>query len=274
MLRPASLFTSLAIVAIACPISFAQLADPQLYELDQIQVAPPMREVKPPSPNASVQELEKQGDELRSEKAYLDAIDYFHAALVKAPYSASILNKLGISELMLQRYRDAGKSFEQAIKKDAKFAEAYNNLGVVEYERRKYHAAVKYYRKAIDLAPDSASSFSNLGAAYFAQKKFELASQAYSQALKLDPEIFERTSRAGIAAQMASPQDRAHYSYVLAKLYAKMGDPDHSLEYLRKAMEEGYKGVKDVYTDPEFAGLRKDTRFTELMKEKPQALPE
>jgi hypothetical protein len=73
---------------------------------------------------------------------------------------------------------------------------------------------------------------------------------------------------------MASPQDRAHYSYVLAKLYAKMGDSDHSLEYLRKAMEEGYKGVKDVYSDPEFATLRKDARFAELMKEKPPALPE
>ena len=270
MFRPTSFLSSLAIaLVIVAPAGFAQLS-----QLDQIQVAPPMRQVQPPSPNASVQELEKQGDQLRSEKAYLDAIDYFRAALVKAPQSAGIYNKLGISELMLQRYRDAGKSFEQAIKRDAKFSEAYNNLGVVQYERRKYRGAVKYYKKALAIASDSPSAYSNLGAAYFAQKKFELASQMYLQALKLDPLIFERTSRAGIAAQMASPQDRAHYSYVVAKLYAKMGDADHSLEYLRKAMEEGYKNVKDVYTDPEFAGLRKDARFAELMKEKPQALPE
>jgi tetratricopeptide (TPR) repeat protein len=270
MFRPTSFLSSLVIaLVIVAPAGFAQLS-----QLDQIQVAPPMRQVQPPSPNASVQELEKQGDQLRSEKAYLDAIDYFRAALVKAPQSAGIYNKLGISELMLQRYRDAGKSFEQAIKRDSKFSEAYNNLGVVQYERRKYRGAVKYYKKAIAISSDSPSAYSNLGAAYFAQKKFELASQMYLQALKLDPLIFDRTSRAGIAAQMASPQDRAHYSYVVAKLYAKMGDADHSLEYLRKAMEEGYKNVKDVYTDPEFAGLRKDARFAELMKEKPQALPE
>jgi hypothetical protein len=61
---------------------------------------------------------------------------------------------------------------------------------------------------------------------------------------------------------------------VVAKLYAKMGDSDHSLQYLRKAMEEGYKKVEDVYTDPEFAELRKDARFTELMKAKPPAIPE
>ena len=262
---------SFLIVALAA-LSFSAVA--QVSQLDQIQIAPPMRQVQPPSPSASADDLEQQGDDLRAEKAYLDAIDYFRAALAKAPNSASIVNKVGISELMLQRYRQAGKSFEQAIKKNRKFAEAYNNLGVVEYERRKYGAAVKQYKKALDISPDSASFYSNLGAAYFADKKFERASEAYAKAVQLDPTIFEHTSHTGIAAQMASPEDRAHYDYVLAKLYAKMGDSNHSLEYLRKAMEDGYKKVEDVYTDPEFADLRKDTRFAELMKAKPPAIPE
>lgn len=259
----------LALLSVTCISAFAQLS-----ELDQIQVAPPMRQVQPPSPTASAEELEKQGDELRTQKAYLDAIDYFRQALTKDPNNAAIQNKVGISELMLQRYHEAGKEFEKAIRNNPKFAEAYNNLGVVYYERKKYGSAIKYYKKTIGLDPNSPSAFSNMGAAYFAQKKFEQASEAYAQAVKLDPDIFERTSRAGIAAQMASPQDRAHYSYVLAKLYAKLGDSDHSLEYLRKAMEEGYKKVKDVYTDPEFATLRKDARFAELMKENPAPLPE
>jgi tetratricopeptide (TPR) repeat protein len=249
-------------------------AQGQLSELDQIQVAPPMRQVQSPPANASAKELEEQGDQLRSEKAYVDAIDYFEAAVVKDPANAALYNKIGISELMLQRYHEAGKHFEEAIKRNRKFAEAYNNLGVVNYERKKYRAAIKQYKRASDLSPTSASFFSNLGAAYFAQKKFEDATKAYAQAVKLDPEIFEHSSRTGVAAQMSSPQDRAHYSYVLAKLYAKAGDADHSLQYLRKAMEEGYKKVDDAYKDPEFADLRKDERFAELMKERPLALPE
>jgi tetratricopeptide (TPR) repeat protein len=246
----------------------------QLSELDQIQVAPPMRQVQAPSPTATAKELEDQADQLRSQKAYLDAIDYFQAAIAKAPDNASLYNKMGISELMLQRYREAGRHFQEAVKRDRKLAEAYNNLGVVQYERKKYRAAIKQYKKAAEISPTSASFFSNLGAAYFAQKKFEEATKAYAQAVRLDPNIFEHSSRTGIAAQMSSPQDRAHYSYVLAKLYAKMGDTDHSLQYLRKAMEEGYKKVDDAYKDPEFAELRKDARFAELMKERPQALPD
>ena len=276
MSRPAHLLRALvylfAVVALASFVSSP--ASAQLSELDQIQVAPPMREVPPPSPTASVPELEKQGDELRSQKDYLDAIDYFQAALTKDPDNARVFNKLGIAELMLQRYKDAGKHFQEAIKHDRKLAEAYNNLGVVNYERRSYRGAIKQYKKALVIAPEEASFFSNLGAAYFAQKKFEEATKAYAEAVRLDPHIFEHSSRAGIAAQMASPQDRAHYSYVLAKLYAKMGDSDHSLEYLRKAMEEGYKKFTDALRDPEFASLRKDARFDELMKEKPVVLPE
>ena len=43
---------------------------------------------------------------------------------------------------------------------------------------------------------------------------------------------------------------------------------------LRKAMEEGYKDFKNVYKDEEFAAVRKDKRFTELMAMKNPALPE
>jgi hypothetical protein len=75
-------------------------------------------------------------------------------------------------------------------------------------------------------------------------------------------------------AQLPSPEDRAHYDYVLAKLYAKMGENDRSLHYLKKAMEDGYKDIRDVYKDNEFAALRKDPRFAELMASKPTAIPE
>jgi tetratricopeptide (TPR) repeat protein len=112
-----------------------------------------------------------------------------------------------------------------------------------------------------------------LAAAYFSQKQFDKAMLEYGRAMQLDPEIFERTSTTGVAAQMSSPEDRAHYDYMVAKMYARMGAADRSLLYLRKAMEEGYKGIDAVYKDSEFAGLRKDPRFVELMKMRPQGIP-
>jgi tetratricopeptide (TPR) repeat protein len=262
-------FSLLTFLFIALPVLKAQ-SNPELVQV----IPPPMRRSEPPSPNSSSEELERRGDELRSEKAYLDALDYYAAALKKDPKNAQTWNKRGITELLLQRYHESKKDLERAVRFDGEFADADNNLGVIFYLQKKYSNAVKQYEKAIKLRPDSASYYSNLGAAYFSRREFEKATSAYGEAVRLDPTVFERTSHTGISAQMASPEDRAHFEYVLAKLFAKQGDSDRSLEYLKRAMEEGYKGINDVYKDPEFERLRSDARFTQLMAARPPAIPE
>jgi len=268
--RRQPLFCVLTLLAWTLPTMQGQTATSEL-----VQISPPtIRRAEPPPSSASADELEKRGDELRVQKAFLDALDYYRAALAKKPGSAPIYNKAGIAELMMQRYREAGKDFGRAIHFDPTFADAVNNLGIIDYEAKQYGKALKQYEKANRLRPDTASFFNNEGAAYFAKRDFEKAAQAYARALQLDPEILEHTSHSGISAQLPSPEDRAHYDYLIAKLCAKEGDPDRSLQYLRRAMEEGYKGINDVYKDPEFAGLRKDTRFTELMAARPPAIPE
>ena len=256
-------------------ILFAAACFLQPRAFAQLEVAPPLiRAVEPPPKDWTSQQLEERADSLRAQKLYLDAIDYYKASeKSRKPRSAALFNKIGITELQMQRFHDADKDFHRAIKADKKYADGYNNLGVVYYLNKKYGKAVKQYRKAIKLYEQSASYHSNLAAAYFSQKKFAEATQEYSLALQLDPDIFERTSQTGVSAQMSSPEDRAHYDYMVAKMYAHMGLADRSLLYLRKAMEEGYKGIDDVYKDSEFAGLRKDPRFLELMKSRPAAIP-
>jgi tetratricopeptide (TPR) repeat protein len=268
LLVPFSLLT-------VCVCALSSVSWGQASHAEQVQIKPPLlRTIDPPAPDATAADLEARAEQLRAVKLYLDALDYYRAALAKKPNSASLLNKIGITELMMQRYREAKKSFDQSIKLDRKFADAYNNRGVVLYEERKYGAAIKEYRRAIAIDGNSASFFSNLGAALFAKKEFDPAVQAYDHALALDPDVFERTSRGGVQAQLPSPGDRARYDFLVAKLYAKMGYSDRSLEYLKKALEEGYKDFNNVYKDAEFAGLRKDRRFTELMASKPTALRE
>jgi tetratricopeptide (TPR) repeat protein len=271
---PRVLLVPVSLLAVlVCALSAVGSA--QVSHSEQVQIKPPLlRTIDPPAPDATAGDLEARAEQLRREKLYLDALDYYRAALAKEPNSASLLNKIGITDLMMQRNREAKKWFDQAIKVDRKFADAYNNRGVALYEEQKYGAAVKDYRRAIAIDGTSASFFSNLGAALFAKKEFEPAVAAYEHAVELDPDVFERTSRGGVQAQLPSPGDRAHYDYTVAKLYAKMGFSDRSLEYLRKAMEEGYKDFKNVYKDVEFAELRKDKRFVELVATKTPALPE
>jgi tetratricopeptide (TPR) repeat protein len=216
-------------------------------------------------------ELEHQGDQLRAQKRYLDAIDYYKAALAKQP-AALLWNKEGIALLFLQRTRDAQKCFEKAVTLDKDSAEGLNNLGFIAQIEKRYNRAIKYYEKALALRPNSPTFHYNLGAAYFAKHEYEKAAQEYRSAYQIDPDIFQRVSKTGVMAQTVSPEDRAAFSFMVAKMYAQAGDVDKSLQYLRKAMEEGYKGIDKVYTESEFASLRTDPRFAELMTQKPQAI--
>jgi len=261
----------------ACAFALTSVSWAQVSHADPVQVKPPLlRTIDPPSPDATVSDLEARGDELHGQKLYFDAIDYYRAALRKITGrgQAKILNKICRTQLVMTRWRDGQKSCQQAIKADRNMPDPYNNLGVAYYEEKKYGAAIKQYHKAIELDDSAASFYSNLGAALFSKKDFEKSAEAYRRALELDPDVFERSSRQGVQAQVPRPEDRARYDYTVAKLYARMGYSDRSLEYLRKAMEDGYKDFKNVYKDEEFAELRKDKRFTELMAAKAPGLPE
>lgn len=252
--------------------ALAQVSFPAAPNSDDTATAPPqLLRAAPPPANASAQELEARGDELRAEKSYADAIDYYRAALAKTE-TAALHNKSGIAQLQMLHYDRAKKEFERAIKRDPAYAEAYNNLGVVNYIASDYKRAIRRYQKALEMREGSASFHSNLGTAYFARKEYDKASSEYLRALELDPDIFERQSAAGVAARLPSPGERARFSYVIARMYAKSGNAERCLLYLKRAMEAGYASISDVYKDDEFAQVRKDPRFTELMASKPVAV--
>jgi tetratricopeptide (TPR) repeat protein len=232
----------------------------------QSQPPPPV-----PSPNASAKELEEEGDLLRSQKRFLDSVDFYKAAIAKQP-SALLWNKEGMAYLLMQRFEEATNCFNRAIKLDKRNAAAYNNRGYMEFRGHNYDKAIHYYQKALSIQPADAVFRYNMGSAYFAMHDYTRAAKAFHAAYQLDPDIFDRVSKTGIMAQTTLPEDRGAFSFMVAKMYAQAGDLDHSLTYLRKAMEEGYKHINKVYTDLEFASLREDKRFAELMAQKPQPI--
>jgi tetratricopeptide (TPR) repeat protein len=243
-------------------------------QLSMSQVTPDqLRQVAPPAPTASAEQLETQADQFRATKFYADACDYYEAALAKQD-TAVLHNKLGITKLNMMRYAEAKKEFERSLKLDKNYAEAYNNLGViyyaVEHNNRK---AVRNYEKAIKINPNSASFHSNLGTALFARKDFDKAAKEYQQAMQIDPGIFERRSRTGIAAQLP-PTDRGNFAYTVAKLYLQTGDLTHCLLYLKKAQEEGIKVEERLKTDPAFDKYKADPRFIAVIRHQPLELPQ
>jgi hypothetical protein len=83
--------------------------------------------------------------------------------------------------------------------------------------------------------------------------------------VELDPDALNHESKVGVAAQIASPEERARYSYMLAKIYAKRGDVDGCLQCLKKAKEEGYRDLANVYKDEDFSKMRDNPKLHDVV---------
>jgi len=225
-------------------------------------------QTKPPASPARTLTPESRGDILMARKEYREAIETFQEEPKK---TAVIYNKIGIAYHQLQQLDHAKKNYEQALKLKHDYSEALNNIGTVYYAQKRYSRAISYYKRALRLN-ESASIYSNLGTAYFARKQYPEMSDAYQRAYNLDPEVFERKSAYGTLLQDRNVEERAKFHYYLAKMYAKAGRNELALQYVRKALEEGFKDKQKLNEDPEFEVLRDTPEFKELLTMEPRVL--
>jgi hypothetical protein len=58
----------------------------------------------------------------------------------------------------------------------------------------------------------------------------------------------------------------------MATLYAKDGRSELALQYLRKALEEGFKERKKLIEEPAFAAMRELPEFKQLLALEPRVL--
>lgn len=206
---------------------------------------------------------EQVGDSLTAHQRYQAAL----AAYAKAPeMTAALWNKMGIAYQMMFNSKDATRCYKESLKLDARNAQVMNNLGTVYASLKEYGQADKMYRKALKLEPRSAVILKNLGTNQLAEKKYSKGWELYQQALAIDPQIF--ADHVGPTVENPSDvQERGAMNYYMALGCARAGYTDCALQYLRLALDEGFTDRKKVAANSEFASLRENPAFQQLMAE-------
>jgi len=206
---------------------------------------------------------EQVGDSLSARQRYQAAI----AAYSKAPeMTAPIWNKMGIAYQMMFNSKDATRCYKQSLQLDPSDPQVLNNLATVYASLKQYGQADRLYRKALKLNPQSALVLKNLGTNLLAEHKYDKGWEAYKQALALDPEIFSNHDTPSVA-DPSSLQERGAMNYYMAAGCARAGYADCALQYLRMALDEGFTTRKKVAIDVEFASLRSNPAFKQLIEE-------
>jgi tetratricopeptide (TPR) repeat protein len=210
----------------------------------------------------------ERGDIFMARKMYREAIETY----MTGPQTAPMLNKIGIAYHQMTDLDNAAKYYQRAAKADPMFVDAVNNLGTVYYSKKSYRRAVSEFKKVLRVKPDSASTWANLSNAYFGRKQYDLSNEARDKALELDPQVFDRRGTVGSVIQDRNVGEIAKFHYSLAKSLAKKGRNSEALQYIRKSLEEGFKERKKFLEEPEFAGLREDPEFKQIMATEPKVL--
>lgn len=217
----------------------------------------------PASSSAITLPPETLGDLALARQEYILAIEEYGQIPHK---SAVIWNKIGIAYHHLFAYDVARHDYERALHMRPNFPQALNNIGAVYYARKKYGKAIKFYRKSLRLDPNSAAVYSNLAVAYFAQDKVPQGVEAIHAAFDLDPTIFSADSPQLVSSALPA-HDRAEQDFCLARLFAQAGNFRQAINFLRRALDEGFADQKQILHDRTLASLRATPEFAVLMSE-------
>ncbi|MFY9746173.1 MAG: tetratricopeptide repeat protein [Acidobacteriaceae bacterium] len=233
-----------------------------LARADSPQLLSPGSQSAQPAPAAGLTP-EVKGDLAMAHQQYLEAINDYSQAPEK---SAVIWNKMGMAYHHLFAVDEARRDYLRALQLRPNYPEALNNLGAIYYAKKNYGKALKYYQKALRYDPTSAPIYSNLGTAWFARGKINEGIDAYRKAFAIDPHVFESGS-ALLVNESLPAHERAEQDYCLAKLFAQSGKNQQAIDYLRKALNEGFTDRKKILRDQTLASLRATPEFTQLMAE-------
>jgi tetratricopeptide (TPR) repeat protein len=216
-------------------------------------------------------------DIMRANEAAKEADLYFarrdfYAALIKYleagrlnPNSEFIYNKIGITYSQLKFYTEAGSAFYRCIGLNPKYPYPYNNLGSVYFALDDKKKAEKYFKRAISMSPKVASFHINLGSLYFEKKDFDRGLAELRLGLSLDPNVLNRAEAISLAAS-GSPDAATERNYLMARLYASVGDAQKAIDSLQLALNTGFTDLDAILKEPDFDPIRNDPKFQDFMK--------
>src|SRR5437763_7034371 len=172
------------------------------------------------------------------------ADEHYRAAARLDPSSSENYYNYGVLLLGAERYQQAESAFRKTMEINPFHSGAHNNLGFLLERQGRLLEAEAEYRKAIENKPNNRQTHFNLGRLLVNQEKFEEGIRELKKTI--EPED-ENTPR---------------YRYALGAAFARSGDRDSALRYIRQARD----GAVALGQSGLLASIERDLRTLEASR--------
>jgi serine/threonine protein kinase/Flp pilus assembly protein TadD len=208
-------------------------------------------------------------------------------ALELAPDLAEAHTSRGSALSLQERYKEAEEAFETAIQLDPKLFEAHYFYGRCCWQQSKLHEAAEHFQRASEVRPEDFQSVCLLGSVFSSLGESEKVSDCHHRAigliekhLELNPDdaralylgagaligVGETEKGLGWAARAVEidPNDTG-ILYNVACTYSLAGRIEEAIDYLEKAVVEGFAQKEWIVNDGDLAPLRSHSRYLKLI---------
>ncbi|HNZ58995.1 MAG TPA: tetratricopeptide repeat protein [Syntrophorhabdaceae bacterium] len=143
-------------------------------------------------------------------------------------------------------YQGAANAFSKSIEKNTLYAKGYYNRGLAYAKTGKYHKAIDDFNKTVELNPQYAMAYINRGVVHLSMKSYEKADEDFDRAIEIDP----------------IQRNWAYYNK--ACLFSLTKKVQEACNWLKKAIEEGYKNWDHINADTDLDNIRNTECFKNL----------
>ena len=215
-------------------------------------------------------------------------IDVSQKALTIDPQSEDAIFGLAMVYFHQKRFAESMQTLEKVIHQKPEHYDAHRWLGIISDINRDYDAAIRYYNYCAVLKPYSEEPWMHLDMTYRRKGEKDESERANRKLIEVGWRKLEvNPDDTIVMSRMAGPY--AHFGekekayrllgrvleidpgdglvlYNCACTYAVLGDEKEALTCLKKAIDSGYKNVREwVKSDPDFESLRENPEFKTLI---------
>jgi DNA-binding winged helix-turn-helix (wHTH) protein/TolB-like protein/Tfp pilus assembly protein PilF len=202
-------------------------------------------------------------------------------AIELAPSHATARQWLALANAANGEQGDALRNAQAALKLDPLSLIISVDVGRHLYYQGNYQGAIDQFLKTLELDPGFVRAHYELARAYAQQGKLDQAMTAARRAVdlsgrsdsvlgalaKVHASAGDQTaSRKVLAELLERKRQRYMSSYHLAVAYAGLGETDAAIASLEQAYDERFNWTVFINVEPDFAALRGNPRFNELVR--------